>query len=195
MSDTLEGNLRQTAALRSSAGTMVRKQLSRLFVTTLLCFGLVSVGLTIGFAANGEAQPAGGQASSAPASSTGGGGGGSAAAPGCGSGSSTQMIIMMVVLFGFMYFFMIRPQQKEAKQREAILKALRKGDVVRTSSGIRGEIVDIDDDEVGLRIADKTKIRILRSAIAGPVTAPEEASDSKGSSKEKSKSKTKEKAS
>ena len=45
---------------------------------------------------------------------------------------------------------------------------LLRSQVVRTSGGIRGEIVEIDDREVTLRIAEKIKINVLRSHIAGP---------------------------
>jgi len=47
------------------------------------------------------------------------------------------MIIWLVVLFGFMYFFMIRPQQKEAKKKNAMLSELAVGDTVLTTSGSR----------------------------------------------------------
>ena len=46
-------------------------------------------------------------------------------------------------------------------------KALKRGDIVRTSGGIRGEITDISDADVTLLIADKVKINVLRSHIAG----------------------------
>ena len=48
------------------------------------------------------------------------------------------MIIWLVVLFGFMYFFMIRPQQKEAKKKNAMLSELAVGDTVLTTSGFYG---------------------------------------------------------
>ena len=71
-------------------------------------------------------------------------------------------------MFLVMYFLLIRPQQKRQKEHDAMLKALDKGTVVRTNGGIRGEILEIDDHEVTLKIADKTKINVLRSHIAGP---------------------------
>jgi preprotein translocase subunit YajC len=69
----------------------------------------------------------------------------------------------MFVLF---YFLMIRPQQKKQREMDDMLKALRRGDIVRTSGGIRGEIVDISDRDVTLLIADKVKINVLRAHIA-----------------------------
>ncbi len=98
-------------------------------------------------------------------------GGGASAAPGCGGGDMS-FLITMGIFFLVMYFLMIRPQQKRQKEHEAMLGALKKGDVVRTDSGIRGEIVGIDDRDVQLLIAEKTKINILKSRIAGLDSPP-----------------------
>ena len=86
---------------------------------------------------------------------------------GCGGGGIEQLGLL-AVMFGVLYFLMIRPQQKRQKEHDQMLKALTKGSVVRTTGGIRGEIVDLDDNELTLRIADKTKVNVLRSHIAGP---------------------------
>ena len=110
-----------------------------------------------------------------PAASAMGGGGDGGAGPagpaGCAGGSSQLGII--AIMFLVMYFLLIRPQQKRQKEHDSMLKALTKGSVVRTNGGIRGEIVDLDDVEVTLKIADKTKINVLRSHIAGPIGTPE----------------------
>jgi len=108
----------------------------------------------------------------ASAMSGGGGGGGDggagAAGPmGCAGGSSQFGII--AIMFLVMYFLLIRPQQKRQKEHDSMLKALDKGAMVRTNGGIRGEITEIDEVEVTLKIADKTKINVLRSHIAGPI--------------------------
>ena len=73
----------------------------------------------------------------------------------------------MVLLFVVMYLLLIRPQQKRQKEHDAVLAALKKGQKVRTQGGIRGEIVDLKDKEVVLLIAERVKINILRSHIAG----------------------------
>ena len=88
------------------------------------------------------------------------------APPGCAGGG--MQIGMLVVMFAVFYFLIIRPQQKRQREHDDMLKALHKGQVVRTSGGIRGEIVEIDDREVTLRIAEKIKINVLRSHVAGP---------------------------
>jgi len=78
---------------------------------------------------------------------------------------------MMALMFAVFYFLLIRPQQKRQKAQEAMLSALAKGVVVRTTGGIRGEITQIDEREVTLLVADRTRINVLRSAIAGPEAA------------------------
>ncbi len=73
----------------------------------------------------------------------------------------------MMVVF---YFVLIRPQQKKQKETDALLKSLKKGQKVRTTGGIRGEIVDFKEengDEVVLMISDRVKVNILRSHVAG----------------------------
>lgn len=84
-------------------------------------------------------------------------------------GSSMFMLVMM---FGIFYFMLIRPQQKRQKETDDMLKSLRKGDKVRTSGGIRGEILDLNDTDVTLLIADKVKINILRSHVGSKVDKP-----------------------
>jgi preprotein translocase subunit YajC len=76
---------------------------------------------------------------------------------------------MIAAMFGIFYFFLLRPQQKRQRETDDMLKALRKGDKVRTSGGIRGEIVELTDADVTLLIADKVKINVLRSHIASRV--------------------------
>lgn len=83
-------------------------------------------------------------------------------------GVQIPLLVGMVALF---YFMLIRPQQKQQREREDLLKALKKGDKVRTSGGILGEITELRDNEVILLIAEKTKINVLRTNIAG-VEAP-----------------------
>jgi preprotein translocase subunit YajC len=80
----------------------------------------------------------------------------------------------MAVLFVLMYFLMIRPENKRREEQDNMLKSLRPGQKVRTSSGILGEIVSIDANEAVLAIGQKEKIRInvLRSHIAGLEVAP-----------------------
>ncbi len=128
----------------------------------------------------------------------GGGGGGHAASPTCGDNAMLQlgMIGLMLVVF---YFFMIRPQQKRARETEEMLRSLRRGDKVRTSGGILGEVSEVLETDVVLLIADKVKITVSRAHVASvdrPKEAPREGwkKDSEKSDKpEKSEKKESEK--
>ena len=96
-------------------------------------------------------------------------GGGSAPAPGpmgCGGGGAEQ-IGFLLLMFAVLYFLMIRPQQKRAKEHEKMLGELKKGDIVRTNGGIRGEVTALDERDVTIEVADRTRIKVLRSHVAG----------------------------
>ena len=120
--------------------------------------------------------PSTGQPSAGPS-------GGSSGVPGCGGEAGSQLVLL-AVMFGVFYFLLIRPQQKRQREQDDLLKALRKGDKVRTSGGIRGEIADLTDTEVNLIIADKVKINVLRSHIATRIERP----SAEGSSEDAKKS-------
>ncbi|SRR5690554_3656196 len=77
-------------------------------------------------------------------------------------------LLGMVVVF---YFLFMRPQQKKAKQQREFNRALDKGSIVATGSGIIGRISKIEDEVVTLQLADKTFIKVLRSSISKEMTA------------------------
>ncbi len=74
-------------------------------------------------------------------------------------------IIAIIAIF---YFLVIAPANKQRKKTQEMLGNLKKGDRVITSGGIYGTIQGFDNDTVFLKISDSVKIRIQRSAIAGP---------------------------
>ena len=76
-------------------------------------------------------------------------------------------IVWIVGIGALMYFMMIRPQNKQRKEHETMISALREGDDVQTIGGIFGSITRIKSKTVYLRISDKVEIEILKSAIAG----------------------------
>ena len=73
------------------------------------------------------------------------------------------MILMMVVLG---YFLLWRPQQKRAKDHQAMIKAIKRGDTVVLSSGVIGKVVRVEDTEVGMEIAQGVTVKVLKSMIA-----------------------------
>jgi len=72
------------------------------------------------------------------------------------------------------YFLLIRPQQKRQKERMAMLDALKKGDKVITIGGLHGTIVDLNDDQVVLRVNENTKLTFERNAVNVVVNKQEE---------------------
>jgi preprotein translocase subunit YajC len=71
-------------------------------------------------------------------------------------------ILLLIVAF---YFVALRPQQRRQKQHDQMMKSLRAGDRITTSSGIIGTVVTVKDKSVSIRSAD-TKLEVLKSAIA-----------------------------
>ncbi len=89
-----------------------------------------------------------------------------------GLGAQVQMFAPLVLMFVVFYFLLLRPQQKKQRETDDMLKALKKGDSVRTSGGIRGEVTDLNDTEVTLLIAEKVKINVLRAHVASKIPSP-----------------------
>jgi preprotein translocase subunit YajC len=75
-------------------------------------------------------------------------------------------------MFAIFYFLLIRPQQKKAKEHQEMLKQLRRGDRIITSSGIYGTITGIDDKVAVVEISEKVRVKMLRSQIAGKAGDP-----------------------
>ncbi len=79
---------------------------------------------------------------------------------------SVPMLVMLGVMFVFLYFFMIRPQKKQEKEKQDMHNALAVGDEVTTIGGIIGMIVSIKGETFVLETTmDKTKIRFLKAAV------------------------------
>jgi len=83
--------------------------------------------------------------------------------------SVLQLFMPFIIMMVFLYFFMIRPEQKRKKEYQAMLDVLKKGDKVVTIGGIYGEITALKEDYVTLKVADKTEIKVRRSGIGSVV--------------------------
>ena len=94
------------------------------------------------------------------------------------TGQGIKMIGMMVIFVVIMWFLMIAPQRKKAKEQDLMLKALRAGDKIVTTSGIIGVVLSIKDRSVSIRSAD-TKLEILKSAVAEVTEHGGESSETK----------------
>ena len=98
-----------------------------------------------------------------------GGAGPGGTAPGGGMMGALLPLLLMFLVF---YVLLIRPQQKRTKQHREFLNALKKGDEVMTSGGIYGKVTGITENVVTLEVADKVRIKVQRSNIAGARPKP-----------------------
>lgn len=87
-------------------------------------------------------------------------------------------ILILVLMFVLMYFFMIRPQKKQERETNDMRNNLKVGDEITTIGGIIGKIVSIKEETVMIETGhDRTKIRILKSAVRNVDVHAEDAQD------------------
>jgi len=72
----------------------------------------------------------------------------------------------IILMFGVLYFLMIRPQMKKAKEHKALIAALAKGDEVVTQGGIAGRVAKVGDDFLSVEVADKIEIQVQKAAVS-----------------------------
>jgi preprotein translocase subunit YajC len=71
----------------------------------------------------------------------------------------------IILMFVLLYFLMIRPQMKRAKEAKQMIEALQKGDEVITAGGVLGRITRISDPYVSLEIAPNTEISVQKASV------------------------------
>jgi len=82
------------------------------------------------------------------------------------SGSGFAQFIPLILIFVIFYFFLIRPQQKRAKDHKAMVAALKRGDEVVTSGGIVGRVERIlGEDKLDLLISENVTVEVVQSTI------------------------------
>jgi preprotein translocase subunit YajC len=79
---------------------------------------------------------------------------------------SIGSFIPLILVFVIFYFLLIRPQQKERKRHQEMVKSLAKNDEVVTSGGIHGTIVNVKETSVVLRIDDNAKMEVDKFAVS-----------------------------
>lgn len=94
----------------------------------------------------------------------------SAFAQGTGAPAGNEMfmqLIPFILIFIIMYFLILRPQQKKMKAQKEMVSALKRGDQVMLSGGMKGKISRVvDDSYIEVEIADKVIVTFLRGAVA-----------------------------
>ena len=85
--------------------------------------------------------------------------------------------LILIVAFGFLWFVLIRPQKRRQIEAARMLNSLNVGDEVLTAGGIYGEVTELQDDAVMVRIAPELEVRVARKAIGAVVRPDEEPED------------------
>lgn len=75
-------------------------------------------------------------------------------------------MIFMVAIIGIFYFFMIRPQQKKAKDQKKFVEEVKKGDLVVTIGGAHGRVAEIEDDTFILEFERGARIKFAKSSVS-----------------------------
>jgi len=88
-----------------------------------------------------------------------------AAAAGGDMQSSLMGMLPLVLMFVVLYFVMIRPQMKKAKEHKAMIEALAKGDEVVTAGGILGKVTKLGDSFIDIEMAAGVEVHLQRSAV------------------------------
>ncbi len=80
-------------------------------------------------------------------------------------GADIWSMLPIILMFVVLYFLMIRPQMKRAKEQKAMIEALQKGDEVVAAGGVLGRISKISDSYITLQIASNVEIQVQRPAV------------------------------
>jgi preprotein translocase subunit YajC len=88
-----------------------------------------------------------------------------AQAPAGGDAGGMMNILFIVLMFVIIYFLMIRPQMKRAKEHRTLLEALQKGDEVITAGGVLGRVSKMGEAYITVEIAPNTEVSVQKSAV------------------------------
>lgn len=84
-----------------------------------------------------------------------------------GAGAALGSFLPLILIFAIMYFLLIRPQQRKAKEHQEMIKAVRRGDQIVMNGGLIGKVSKVvDDNELELEVAEGVKLRVVRGMIA-----------------------------
>jgi len=81
------------------------------------------------------------------------------------AGGGIESMLLIVLMFVVLYFLMIRPQMKRAKEHKTLLDGLQKGDEVVTVGGVLGRITKLNENYVTLEIANNIEVQVQRPAV------------------------------
>jgi preprotein translocase subunit YajC len=81
------------------------------------------------------------------------------------AGGGFESIFLIIAMFAVLYFLMIRPQMKRAKEHKTMVEALQKGDEVVTAGGLLGKITRVGESYVSVEVANNVEIQVQRAAV------------------------------
>jgi preprotein translocase subunit YajC len=91
-------------------------------------------------------------------------------------GDPFMSFVPLILIFVIMYFLLIRPQQKRAKEQKAMIEGVRRGDQIITQGGIIGKVSKVKEDgELEVEIADGVRVRLVRATVAQVISKTEPA--------------------
>jgi preprotein translocase subunit YajC len=93
--------------------------------------------------------------------------------------SPVSSLVLMGLIFGIFYVVLILPMRKKQQKLDQLVKTLKAGDKVIINPGIFGVVVGVEEDALQVRIADQTRIKVLKSAVAGLQGPPSTEKESK----------------
>jgi preprotein translocase subunit YajC len=88
-----------------------------------------------------------------------------AAPTGASSSAFFVQLFPLLLIFAVFYLFLIRPQQKRAKEHEAKIAAVQKNDEVVTGGGLMGKVTKVADDHVEVEIAPNVRVRAMKATL------------------------------
>src|ERR1700741_3216464 len=87
------------------------------------------------------------------------------ATPGGAPGGPFPFALLMAAFIALFYFMLIRPQQKRAKEHQALVSKLSAGDEVVTNGGLLGKVTDVGDTFVTLEVADGVRVKVQKVQV------------------------------
>ena len=100
------------------------------------------------------------------------------AVPREGGNAGMIFLVQMGLIFAIFYFLLLRPQAKQRKKHDQMLKELKKGDEIVTSGGIIGRVVHVEEDRLTLKTGDSTKLTVDRARVAAVLDVKVETKES-----------------
>ena len=81
-------------------------------------------------------------------------------------GGGIFSLLPLIVLFAVFYFFLIRPQMKQAKEHRQMVESLNKGDEIVTNGGLLGKIKQVGDNFIVLEIGSNTEVKVQKNSVS-----------------------------